>query len=58
MAMPSMASATRVALTPLRLELRQVGGRHLAALAGDLEQPVLQEPAARCRRAGRAPATP
>ncbi len=28
-------------VTPLRLELRQVGGRHLAALAGDLEQPVL-----------------
>jgi hypothetical protein len=25
----------------LRLELGQVGGRHLAALAGDLEQPVL-----------------
>ncbi len=26
---------------PLRLELGQVSGRHLAALAGDLEQPVL-----------------
>ena len=39
-AMPSMASATR-GVAPLRLELRQVGGRHLAALAGDFEQPVL-----------------
>ena len=28
-------------VAPLRLELGQVGGRHLAALAGDLEQPVL-----------------
>ena len=28
-------------VTPLRLELGQVGGRHLAALAGDLEQAVL-----------------
>ena len=28
-------------IAPLRLELRQVGGRHLAALAGNLEQPVL-----------------
>src|SRR5260364_49749 len=37
-AIPSMVSATRVAR---RLELRQVGGRHLAPLAGDLEQAVL-----------------
>jgi hypothetical protein len=28
-------------VAPLRLELGQVGGRHLATLAGDLEQPVL-----------------
>ncbi len=28
-------------VTPLRLELGQVGGRHLAAFAGDLEQAVL-----------------
>jgi hypothetical protein len=28
-------------VAPLRLELGQVGGRHLAALAGDLEQAVL-----------------
>gem|GEM_PF-6524173 len=28
-------------VAPLRLELGQVGGRHLAALAGDLEQPIL-----------------
>jgi hypothetical protein len=38
-AMPSMASATG-GVAPLRLE-RQVGGRHLATLAGDLEQAVL-----------------
>ncbi len=28
-------------VAPLRLELGQVGWRHLTALAGDLEQPVL-----------------
>ena len=28
-------------VAPLRLELGQIGGRHLTALAGDLEQPVL-----------------
>ena len=28
-------------IAPLRLELGQIGGRHLTALAGDLEQPVL-----------------
>ena len=28
-------------VAPLRLELGQISGRHLAALAGDLEQPVL-----------------
>jgi len=28
-------------VAPLRLELGQVGGRHLSTLAGDLEQPVL-----------------
>ena len=28
-------------VSPLRLELAQVGRRHLANLAGDLEQPVL-----------------
>ena len=34
----------------LRLELGQVGGRHLAALAGNLEQPVLVNQALDARR--------
>jgi hypothetical protein len=39
-AMPSMASATR-SRSAAAARTWPVGGRHLAALAGDLEQPVL-----------------
>jgi hypothetical protein len=37
-------------VTPLRLELGQVGGCHLTTLAGDLEQPVLVHRALDARR--------
>jgi hypothetical protein len=55
-AMPSMASATRGGV-PLRLELGQVGGRHLATSRAILSRRFWCT-AARCRKAGRAPATP
>ena len=43
-------------VAPLRLELRQIGGRHLATFAGDLEQAVLvNQPLDACWQVERLP---